>query len=103
MIQKCVEENATAVQDQTEYMDRYNGMVAKYESTLARVDELETQKNLKQSRAKSFERFIRMFSKLDSSLIEFDEDVWLQAIEVVKVKNDGAIIFTFQGGTEIEV
>ena len=103
MIQKCVQENASAPQDQDVYLEKYNGLVQKYEAVTDKVEKLETEKSLRTGRAESFERFIKMFSTLKSSLIEFDDDVWLQAIDVVKVKSDGHFIFVFHGGTEIEI
>ena len=103
MIQKCVQENATAAQDQDEYLKRYNGLVAKYEAILQKEKELETKVELRIGRAESFDRFIRMFKKLQGNLISFDEDVWIQAIDIVKAKDDGTLVFVFQGGTEIEV
>jgi len=103
MTHKCVQENATSLQNQEEYLKRYNDLVAKYEALLERVKELETKKSLRLGRAEGFERFIKFFEKQNGALTEFDEDVWLQAIDIVKVKADGHLIFTFQGGSEIEI
>ena len=103
MTHKCIQENATSPQNQEEYLERYNGLVEKYESIVEKIKDLETQQELRKGRAEGFERFIRMFETIKGSLVEFDDNVWLQSIDVVRVRSDGQMIFVFQGGTEIEV
>lgn len=103
MTHKCIQDNATSPQNQEEYLERYNSLVSKYEEIVAKKNDLETQRALRKGRAEGFERFIRMFEKLNGCLTEFDDDIWLQSIDVVKVKSNGQLIFAFQGGTEIEI
>lgn len=78
-------------------------MAEKYEETVAKINEQETERALRNGRAEGFERFIRMFERIKGNLIEFDDEVWLQSIELVKVQKNGQLTFIFQGGTEIEV
>jgi len=103
MTHKCIQNNATTAQDQEEYLKHYNTLVEKYDAVAAKVTELETKRDLRKGRAENFKMFIRMFQKIQGTLSEFDNDIWLQSIDVVKVKNDGCITFVFHGGTEIEV
>ena len=100
---KCIQENATSPQSQEEYLERYNSLAEKYEETVAKINEQETERALRNGRAEGFERFIRMFEIIKGNLIEFDDEVWLQSIELVKVQKNGQLTFIFQGGTEIEV
>lgn len=100
---KCIQENATSPQSQEEYLERYNSLAEKYEETVAKINEQETERALRNGRAEGFERFIRMFERIKGNLIEFDDEVWLQSIELVKVQKNGQLTFIFQGGTEIEV
>lgn len=103
MVQKCVDENASTIQNQDEYLQRYNGFVARYEEGLEKLQKYENEKVLRIARGEAFNDFMKAFINIDSNIIEFDNDLWVSTVEKVKVMHDGRLIFTFQNGTEIEV
>jgi len=103
MVQKCVDENASTVQNQDEYLQRYNGLVTRYEEGLEKLQKYENEKVLRKARRESFNDFMNAFDKVKSTIIEFDDDLWVSTIEKVKVMHDGKLIFVFQNGAEIEL
>ena len=102
MVQKCVDENASTVQNQDEYLQRYNGLVARYEEGLEKLQNYENEKVLRKARRESFNDFMTVFDNVKSNIIEFDDELWLSTVEKVKVMHDGILIFVFQNGAEIE-
>ena len=103
MVQKCVDENASTVQNQDEYLQRYNGFVSRYEEGFEKLQKYENEKILRKARSDSFNDFMNAFNNINSSIIEFDSDLWVLTVEKVKVLHNGRLIFVFQNGTEIEV
>ena len=103
MVQKCVDENASTIQNQDEYLQRYNGFVARYEEGLEKLQKYENEKVLRIARGEAFNDFMKAFINIDSNIIEFDSDLWVSTVEKVNVMHDGKLIFVFQNGAEIEV
>lgn len=103
MVQKCVDENASTVQNQDEYLQRYNSLVTRYEEGLEKLQKYENEKVLLKARRESFNEFMNAFDKVKSTIIEFDDDLWVSTVEQVKVMHDGTLIFVFQNGAEIEL
>ncbi|MDO4811044.1 MAG: hypothetical protein Q3985_03770 [Eubacteriales bacterium] len=103
LTRKCIEENSTTVQDQTEYATRYNGYVERYERAKTRFDELATKREEKLKKAKAIDRFIQTIESRTDLLTEFDASLWLTIVENVTVMNDGKMRFHFFDGTEVTV
>ena len=80
LTQRCIQENARSAQNQEEYAERYNGYVARYEKTKARVDALQEQKKQRQA----------------------NNTLWLAVVQKATAYHDGRLVFTFQNGMEIE-
>jgi len=102
LTRKCVEENAASAQNQNEYQARYNGYVARYDAAKAKIKALETERTLRLARADAFDAFIRTFKEMDTIPTEFDDRLWQKTIETVAVRSDGALMFRFQNGMEVE-
>lgn len=47
-------------------------------------------------------RFILELSKCKELLTEFNEQLWIAAVDKVTVFEDGKLLFAFKDGTEIE-
>lgn len=103
MTHRCVQENASTPQNQDEYLNRYNGYVARFEETTNKLKELKETKVLRIARGEAFNDFIDAFSCIDSFIEEFDEELWLATIDKVIVENDSTFKFVFRSGTEIKV
>jgi DNA invertase Pin-like site-specific DNA recombinase len=102
LTRKCVSENSAAAQNQEEYAARYNGYVDRYEKAKARYGELEAERESRQTKGRAVERFLSNLAEQDTLLTEFDECLWLNAVEKVTVRNDGVLVFRFYNGGEVE-
>ena len=102
LTRKCVEENTSTAQDQQEYTARYNGYVERYEKAKGRYDELSAECEAKKAKGRAIERFLSDFAERDEPITEFDDCLWLTAIDRVTVRNDGVLVFRFNYGGEIE-
>ena len=102
LTRKCVEENTSAAQDQQEYTARYNGYVERYEKAKGRFDELSAECEAKKAKGRAIERFLADFAERDEPITEFDDCLWLTAIDRVTVRNDGVLVFRFNYGGELE-
>lgn len=103
MVKKCVDENASTIQDQDEYMNKYNELVSRYEAGLEKLQKCEDEKVLRKARQDAFNDFMTTFVNVKSNIIEFDDDLWVSTVAKVKVRHDGTLTFVFQNGAEIEV
>ena len=100
LTRKCIAENSSMALDQTEYMERYNGYVARYDKAKSRYDILDAERKKKQEKAKAIDRFIRTVESRDGLLSEFDPHLWLTTVERVTVMADGKMRFRFFDGSE---
>ena len=94
--------NTSAAQDQQEYTARYNGYVERYEKAKERYDELSAECEAKKAKGRAIERFLADFAERDEPITEFDDCLWLTAIDRVIVRNDGVLVFRFNYGGEIK-
>ncbi len=94
--------NSQHVQDQDDYLERYNGLVDRYEELKARIAELQQQRNDRHRKADTIGGFMFVLSELDGYLSEFDDHLWLAAIEIVTAHADGRLTFRFQNGMEVD-
>ena len=101
LTQKLIQENATTAQDQDEYLARYNAFVERYEGISEQLEALGQELLARQARSEGFADFLRIFDKVDSKLLSFDESLWVLTIDTVKVMADGTLHFVFKNGTDI--
>ena len=101
LVRRYIDENSLKVQDQTEYLERYDRQVQRYEKLKKKYGSLEAEK---QRRKEQHDRIGAFVATLQSQMdlpVEFDPELWLAAIEKATVYADGRIVFTFKGGIEI--
>ena len=101
LTRKCIAENSATAQDQTEYTDRYNAYVDRYEKAKARYDSLAAVRAERLASAKAMERFMAVLNERENPLAEFDHRLWITAVDYATVQRDGTITFRFYDGTEI--
>ena len=101
LTKKCIEENSTTIQDQTEYMARYNGYVERYEKAKDRYDALANLRSEKLAKADSIERFMMALLEKKTPMTEFDRILWFTVVDYATVSKNGKITFCFYDGTEI--
>ncbi|MCL1949218.1 MAG: recombinase family protein [Turicibacter sp.] len=101
LIQKCIEENARTALDQKEYQERYEGLVARFDTTKARLDEVSELVSDKKARGKLVQAFIDELNVQDGLVTEFDERLWFTLVDYATVYGEDDIRFTFKNGTEV--
>jgi site-specific DNA recombinase len=101
VIQNCVDENARIVQDQDEYLKRYNGLVGKYDLLKARFEEVKCKISDNLSRNETTELFIKTLKKQEALIIEFDGVLWGSLLNYITVNSKEDVRFMFKDGTEI--
>ena len=101
LIRQCIEENSTKVQNQAEYLERYERHTRRYEKIKQRYEAIEAER---QRRKEQNDRIIAFAATLDDQKeipIEFDDDLWLAAVDHVTVNSNETVTFTFKSGIEI--
>lgn len=95
---KAIYENAHIAINQSEWQERNNGYLERHQKATERIAELEDRKREKQSKNRMIESFIRNLESCDI-LKEFDECLWIAAIDKVVVNPDAGLTFHFKDGT----
>lgn len=103
LTRKYITENSRTAQNQDEYNAHYNGLVERYEKLKKKSLLLQKQKEERLAKRDLIGGFILEFSKCKEMLTEFDEQLWIAAIDKVTVFQDGRLVFSFNDGTEIEL
>lgn len=102
LIRKCIEDNSTNAQSQTDYAARYNGYAGRYETAKKKLTGLREEQAVRQSKADAIGAFMFVISERDALLTEFDERLWIATVKTVTVHDDGRMTFRFLTGAEIE-
>ena len=68
-----------------------------------KYDSLRDKKTLIDMARKRFDHFNRLLRKQETSLTEFDENLWRTAVETVTCYSDGKMVFRFVNGNEVTV
>lgn len=101
LIRKCVDENAHSTIDQSEYQERYNGLVERYEEAKQRLDAVSDEKQARAAKRENISRFLADLRQRDGLLAEFDEELWYATVDTVTVRSEREVSFAFKGGNEI--
>ena len=101
LTKRCIEENSTTAQDQTAYLERYNGLAERYETAKAKLEKLQAEKAQREAKAEDIGGFMFELAEYGESLTEFDDRLWLTVIDTVTVHRDGQLTFKFQTGHEM--
>ena len=101
LTKRCIEENSTTAQDQTTYLERYNGLAERYETAKTKLEKLQAAKAQREAKAEDIGGFMFELAEHGESLTEFDDRLWLTVIDIVTVHRDGRLAFKFQTGHEM--
>ena len=101
LIQKCIDENARIALDQTEYQERYKGLVVRFDTAKARFEQVSKLISDKKARGELVEAFTAELSRQNGLLTEFDEQLWFSLVDFATVYGEGDVRFAFKDGTEI--
>lgn len=99
---KAIYENARVAVSQDEWNDRNNSYIERHRKATERVAELENLKCERQNKSLMLDTFIKGIESRPLILEEFDDKLWVVAVEKVNVMSDGRLVFSFKDGTEIE-
>ncbi|MBQ3178659.1 MAG: recombinase family protein [Clostridia bacterium] len=102
MTKHCIEENAQNAQDQNAYMERYNGLVSRYDHLREQVNRLQEMKAAREREADSIGAFMFELKEYDEPISEFDEKLWVYCVDRVVVHADGKLVFHFRNGAKID-
>lgn len=103
LIEELIAENASRLQDQTEYNRKYDALADRFENAKKRRDEAAAEINRLLFEKDKTERFLKELKKLPETITEFDEDSWYALIDYLTVYRDGRVVFRFKDGKEVEV
>jgi len=103
LTRKCIYENARFTVNQDEFNEQHRGYMERHRIATERVAELEDKQRNRQNKSLTLERFIREIETRPLVIEEFDESLWLGAIDKVIVHGAGDIQIAFRDGTVITV
>ena len=90
-------------QNQTEYNERYDALVSRYEETERRRDEVADRINQIMVRRRKLERFIESIKDLPELITEFDASLWAALVDSMTVYSKDRIVWKLTCGMEIEI
>lgn len=102
LTRKSIYENARLAVNQDEFNERHQGYMERHRIATERVAELEDQRRSRQNKLLILDRFIREIKTRPFAVDEFDEKLWMAAVDKVTVLPDGRLMFAFKDGTDIE-
>ncbi len=98
---KAIYDNARTAQNQSDFNERNNAYLVHHRKATERIDELDTAKRERLAKGKMLNRFIADIQSRPLIITEFDESLWLAAIDKVTVAIDGTMTFLFKSGAEV--
>ena len=101
LIRQCIEENTIKVQNQTEYMERYERHTRRYEKMKKRYEAIEAERLRRKEQNDRISAFAAILAGQSEMPIEFNDDLWLAAVDHATVNADETVTFTFKSGIEI--
>ena len=101
-VNDLIAENARVAQNQTEYKEREAALVARYDQTEKRRNEVIEQIGQLQVRRRKVGRFIQSVEELPELFTEFDVGLWAALVDSMTVYSKDRIVFGLTCGMELE-
>ena len=101
LIRQCIEENTIKVQNQAEYLERYEHHTRRYEKMQKQYETSESERQSRKEQHDRINAFAAMLTGQVEMPIEFDDDLWLAVVDHATVYADEIVVFTFKSGIEI--
>lgn len=102
-VKKIVGINATTVQDQREYMVKYEKLKAIFDEAVEKLTELQRERDIKIKQERAMKVYLDKFIKAPITLEEWNDSLFHYMIEKALVNHDNTIDFIFYSGTKIKV
>jgi hypothetical protein len=103
LIRQCMKENANVAQDQGEYRQRFDGLLARYEALRERLTKNEALRVEHTAKRTNITRFLQALEKHDALVTEFDDELWYIAADSIRAHEDGRLVVIFRDGSEVAV
>ena len=103
LAQEFISQNARTVQDQEKYKQKYDALVARYDTAKAKSDALKLEKQQRAVSKEKIRRFLDLLSRIEKPLSAFDKQLWQSTVESVTVYTLEDVAVRFRSGTEIRV
>lgn len=101
LIRQCIEENTIKVQNQAGYLERYERHTRRYEKMQKQYETLESERQRRKEQRDRIGTFTTILAGQTEISIEFDDDLWLAAVDHATVNADETVVFTFNSVIEI--
>ena len=101
LIRQCIEENTVKAQNQAEYMERYQRHALRYEKMQKQYEAIEAERQRRKEQHDRISAFATTLAGQTEMPIEFNDDLWLAAVDHATVNADETVTFTFKSGVEI--
>ena len=103
LMQQCINENAHTALDQTEYLERYNGLSERFEKVKAHLEVVTESIKDKQARQATIEAFLKELRQQNGLVTDFTPELWYSLVDFMTVYSKDDIRVTFKDGTKIRV
>ena len=103
LTRKSIYANARFAINQDEFNERHQGYIERHRIATERFAELEEIMRERQAKNLAIETFLRQLLSRPLAIDEFDERLWVVAVDTVMVIRDGGLMFRFKDGTEVRV
>ena len=103
MVRRYVDDNSSKALDQEEYLAQYSKLEERCNGILERIKELKKQRIERLLKADAIGGFMFRLKEMDQALEYFDDRLWQEVIDIVRVEQDGTLVFRFQNGFEVPV
>ncbi|PKM62720.1 MAG: hypothetical protein CVU97_03875 [Firmicutes bacterium HGW-Firmicutes-21] len=101
LIERLVSANARTQAEQSDYNERYNDYLERYDKLQKRRREVSSAIAMCAAKRVQITGFLRELKKYNAPLLEFDERVWQASLNYMKVLTEGKVLFVFRDGTEL--
>lgn len=99
---RFIQESSVTAINQTEFNEKYNGLVRRYETEKAKANKLTEEREHQKRKAENISVFMLKFQKT-GIIQEFNIDLWLSLIDVVTIHHNGKMVYKFLSGHTVEV
>lgn len=100
---KLIDENASKVMDQDEFLKKYSSYVARYDKEAAKAEKLQELLRERQKKAEMISAFMFEIHEQERCIDTFDQKLWMSTIDTVLIRHDGGMIFRFRNGMEVTI
>ena len=102
-VNDLIAQNARTAQNQTEYRERYDALVSRYEETEKKRDAVADQISQRMVRRRKLERFIETVKALPELYTEFDPAQWSALVDTATVMDKKRLVWKLTSGMEVEI